>query len=266
MHASRMCQAAVVALFIAAGTNAPALALSDKPYVTLEQLDAIALLAPPPAHDSLQQKRDLDQVLALQKSRTPEQIARAQAGGDLGGFGAVLGEKFTTANLPATAAFIRKVSRETAAAVDRVKDCWQRPRPFIASKDVKPAEGSFENMMMKPGAAVENTAPHGSGSPCKAPETNPAASYSYPSGGANAGMTTAILLANIVPEKRNEIFARAWDAGENRVVLGVHWPSDIGGGKIIATAMIAVMMQNPAFKTDLATARAETRRVLGLAP
>ena len=68
----------------------------------------------------------------------------------------------------------------------------------------------------------------------------------------------------MVPEKRAAIFARAAEYGENRVILGVHFPSDIEAGRMNATAMIAVMMQNPDFKTDLAAARAEVRGVLGL--
>ena len=51
-------------------------ALSDKPYTTLAQIDGIALLPPPPAADSVVQKRDLEEVLAVQKSRAPKSTAR----------------------------------------------------------------------------------------------------------------------------------------------------------------------------------------------
>jgi len=252
--------AALLVLCVAGSAQA----LSDKPYTTLAQIDGIALLPPPPAADSVVQKRDLEEVLAVQKSRTPALIKRAQTDRDFFGYATVLGPKFTLENIPNAAAFIRKVTGETGAMVDRVKDCWQRPRPFIASRDVLPADNAGQNMMTKPGADVSNSAPHDAGSPCKAPE-RPVASYSYPSGAANAGMTAALLLADMVPEKRAAIFARAAEYGENRVILGVHFPSDIEAGRMNATAMIAVMMQNPDFKADLAAARAEVRAALGLA-
>ena len=49
-------------------------------------------------------------------------------------------------------------------------------------------------------------------------------------------------------------------------MAGVHFPSDIEAGRISATAMVAVMMQNAAFKSDFATAKAELRTALGLTP
>ena len=69
-----------------------------------------------------------------------------------------------------------------------------------------------------------------------------------------------------MPEKRSELFSRGWEFGENRLNLGIHFPSDIEAGRIAATAVIAVMMQNPAFKADLAAAKAEVRAALGLSP
>jgi acid phosphatase (class A) len=75
---------------------------------------------------------------------------------------------------------------------------------------------------------------------------------------------TAILLANMVPEKRGELFARGWDYGQSRVIGGVHFPSDVESGRIEATAMVALMMQNPDFRNDFAAARAELRKGLGL--
>jgi len=111
---------------------------------------------------------------------------------------------------------------------------------------------------------VENTAPHDAASPCRPAEPTPAFSYSYPSGHARYGAVTAILLANMVPEKRRELFARGWDYGQSRVVGGVHFPTDVESGRIEATAMVALMMQNAEFRADLAAARVELRRSLGL--
>jgi acid phosphatase (class A) len=244
----------------------PALSLSNEPYLSAGQVDAILLLPPPPPANSDLQRRDLGDVLTAQKQRTPALVKRSLDDKvDLFGFANVMGPKFTPENIPSAAAFIRKVGRETAAQVNLVKDCWERPRPFVVSKDVHPPGTMAQDMAMKPGEAEKNTAPHDAASPCRPLET-PAFSYSYPSGNANFGTTTAILLAAMVPEKRAEIFARGWEYGENRLVAGVHFPSDIESGRISATAMVAVMMQNPAFKSDFAAAKAELRGALGLKP
>src|SRR5947209_20328887 len=101
----------------------------------------------------------------------------------------------------------------------------------------------------------KNTAPHDGSSPCPPLMPTPAYSYSYPSGHSTRGALDAILLAQMVPEKRAEIFARGWDFGLSRVVGGVHYPSDVEAGRIDATAIVAIMMQNAGFQTDLAAAR-----------
>lgn len=251
-------------LFMLSAT--PALALSNEPYLSPGQVDAILLLPPPPPGNSDLQKRELSDVLTAQKQRTPALVKRSLDDKvDLFGFANVMGPKFTPENIPGAAAFIRKVGRETAAQVNLVKDCWERPRPFVVSHDVHPPGTMAQDMAIKPGAPEKNTAPHDPASPCR-PVEMPAFSYSYPSGNANFGTTTAILLAAMVPEKRAEIFARGWEYGENRLVAGVHFPSDIESGRISATAMVAVMMQNSAFKNDFATAKAELRTALGLTP
>jgi acid phosphatase (class A) len=254
----------VVTTMLVMLSASPALALSNEPYLPKDHIDAIMVVPPPPEPASDQQQIDLDKVLAIQKSRIPAQIKRAQTDRDFTGFATVMGPKFTAENLPLTAAFIRKVTTETNAEVDRVKDCWQRPRPFVFSKDVMPADNALQAMATKPGTMVENNAPHGPGSPCK-PAEKTAFSYSYPSGGANVGMTAAVLLSAMRPEKRNELFARAREYGENRLILGVHFPSDVEAAGTLATIMIGFMMSNPAFTDDLAVARAELNKVLGAA-
>ncbi len=254
-----------VAALLALGAT-PALSLSNEPYLAPGQVDAILLLPPPPPANSDLQKRELGDVLTAQKQRTPALVKRSLDDKvDLFGFANVMGPKFTPENIPNATAFIRKVGRETATQVNLVKDCWERPRPFVVSKDVHPPGTMAQDMATKPGAPEKNTAPHDAASPCRPVET-PDFSYSYPSGNANFGTTTAILLAAMVPEKRAEIFARGWEYGENRLVAGVHFPSDIESGRISATAMVAVMMQNSAFKADFAAAKTELRNALGLPP
>ena len=59
--------------------------------------------------------------------------------------------------------------------------------------------------------------------------------------------------------------ARAAEYANNRVVAGVHYPSDIEGGRLTATAFAAALFASPAFQSDLAAARAELRQALNLA-
>jgi len=243
----------------------PALSLSNEPYLASGQVDAILLLPPPPPANSDLQKRELSDVLTAQKQRTPALVKRSLDDKvDLFGFANVMGPKFTPENIPNAAAFIRKVGRETAAQVNLVKDCWERPRPFLADPQIHPPGQMQQATAIAPGTTVQNTAPHGPGSPCLPVGPTPAFSYSYPSGHSTYGAVTGILLANMVPEKRRELFARGWDYGESRVVGGVHFPTDVESGRIEATAMVALMMQNADFRADLAAARAELRRSLGL--
>jgi acid phosphatase (class A) len=244
----------------------PALALSDSPYLAPGAFDAVNLLPPPPEPNSPEQKRDVERVLQTQRASTPErmQLAQADASVDLIRFADVLGPNFVPDKMPGVAAFFRKVAGETGSVVGIAKDCWERPRPFLADPQIHPPGQMQQETAIAPGTVAQNTAPHGPGSPCLPAGPTPAFSYSYPSGHSTFGAVTGILLANMVPEKRRELFARAWDYGESRVVGGVHFPTDVESGRIEATAMVALMMQGAEFRADLAAARVELRRSLGL--
>jgi acid phosphatase (class A) len=73
-----------------------------------------------------------------------------------------------------------------------------------------------------------------------------------------------LVLAMILPEKRDAILARADEYAHNRLVCGVHYPTDIVASKSVAYAMIGLMMNDPRFIQEFDAARAETRIVLGL--
>jgi acid phosphatase (class A) len=204
-------------------------------YVASAQVDVMKLLPPPPALQSQEQKRDLDELLAIQKTRTPAQEQRALADATSGtfGFADVLGPKFTAAAVPKLALLMDKVRGDGAAVENAGKDNWKRPRPFETNKDIR-AVGDL---------------PKGS---------------SYPSGSSTVGYLTAIVLANMVPEKTAALFARGREAGYNRLVLGVHYPTDVEAGRLLATAIATALFQNSTFHEDFAAAKAELRQALGL--
>jgi len=89
-------------------------------------------------------------------------------------------------------------------------------------------------------------------------------SGSYPSGHAVWAYTAALVLADMVPERREQIFARAREYAHNRNTGGVHYPSDIQAGQLAATAIAAVLFTCAPFEHEEAAATAELRHALGL--
>ena len=55
----------------------------------------------------------------------------------------------------------------------------------------------------------------------------------YPSGHGVLARLYAIVLADLMPDKRRDIFARGDRFAQGRVINGVHYPSDILGGIFI---------------------------------
>ncbi|WP_217640884.1 phosphatase PAP2 family protein [Curtobacterium sp. MCBA15_001] len=86
---------------------------------------------------------------------------------------------------------------------------------------------------------------------------------SYPSGHTTTAYQAGITLATLVPELAPEILARASEAGNDRIVLGVHYPLDIMGGRIDGEAALAARWSDTQFRTEvLEPARAELTKYL----
>jgi hypothetical protein len=76
-------------------------------------------------------------------------------------------------------------------------------------------------------------------------------SGSFPSGHTTTAYQAGLVLATLLPELAPEILARASEQGNNRIVLGVHYPLDIIGGRISGHVAIAAYWSNPQFRTDI---------------
>ena len=83
------------------------------------------------------------------------------------------------------------------------------------------------------------------------------ANDSYPSGHAYGAYLRAAVLAEIFPEKRAEIFDRARYVAWGRVIGGVHFPTDLEGGRRLAEAGFAELKKSATFRAALEKCRAE---------
>jgi acid phosphatase (class A) len=219
---------AVLAVLLAAGTAA-ARKYEPQPPLYLDRAKLPALeLPPPPAEDSPVDKADLEEVRSWQKRRTEKQcqavVAQARATfdelfGDISPFVKPLPQEADD--------FLLQVGHDTDAAVAVVKEREKRPRPFRRAAGLKPCPD-----LKKPGG------------------------YSYPSGHAAISRAYALVLTDLAPARRNEFITRANDAALNRVIGGVHHPSDIAAGKRLADQVYPLLKRDPAFAAQLERMRA----------
>lgn len=57
---------------------------------------------------------------------------------------------------------------------------------------------------------------------------------SFPSGHTNTGYTDALLMAEMIPERFDALVTRGARYGYSRIVLGVHYPLDVMGSRMVA--------------------------------
>ncbi|MEP7242332.1 MAG: phosphatase PAP2 family protein [Gammaproteobacteria bacterium] len=217
--------------------DARALVRSPSGYVDAKSLGLARLLPPGPANDSAVTRAELDLILNIQQNRTPAEAARAKADAEVSiyRFADALGDPpaLEAKNLPLTQALFKRVLATEGDMIGPGKDYFGRPRPFALDARITP-------VITKP--------------------MNP----SYPSGHTTWARAVGLILADMIPERRSELLARADEYAFNRVVAGVHYPSDVEAGKLAGTALAALLFASPEFVSDYAGAKKELRKVLAL--
>jgi acid phosphatase (class A) len=208
----------------------------EKPYVAAADLDLTVFLPMPVKAGSPEDKRQQGMVIEVQKAATTERIELAVADAketvfDM--YSRTLGEKFTVEALPKTTHMFERVGESEDAVVDAAKPFYGRARPFRANPEIKPL-------------------------------VRQSSSGSYPSGHATRVTAVAIILTSMIPEKRDLIWARAYEYAESRVVGGMHYREDLDAGYRAGSALAAVTMSNPEFRADYPEVRSELRSALGL--
>ena len=80
---------------------------------------------------------------------------------------------------------------------------------------------------------------------------------SHPSGHTLLGWSSALLMMEINPDRANEIMARGYRYGENRVVVGAHWQSDTDAARLAASVAYAKLHTSERFLEQMKKAREE---------
>jgi len=87
---------------------------------------------------------------------------------------------------------------------------------------------------------------------------------SYPSGHTALGWSTALVLAEMVPELQDTLLRTGFQYGESRVIVGAHYQSDVDAGYLCGSTAVAVMHASEFFQKDLEAARKEYCRIKGI--
>jgi acid phosphatase (class A) len=212
-------------------------AFAAEPYITGKMMDLTVLVPPPPAKGSDADKADMQAVIDAQANASDARKAQALVDSNESAFDmftSVLGDKFVAANTPKAATMFERIGDSENDTLDAAKPFFGRIRPYLANPDVVKAYTKLSK------------------------------SGSYPSGHVTRVTIMAIMVAAMVPEKKAEVWARAADYAESRVVGGMHYPTDVLAGWRTGTAMAAVMFQMPGFKADFDAAKTEVRAALGM--
>jgi membrane-associated phospholipid phosphatase len=209
---------------------APASPEAGGPAVAADAASLASALAPPPAPGSDGAKADLAVVLWLQRTRDADDVARArrEIGLGLDAFAPALGPGFASGAHPRTAALLDRAHAFATPAIRGAKARFGRVRPYDADRRVAPA--------------VEK-------------EDTP----SYPSSHATRAVLVARVLAELAPARREALVELGRRVGYDRVVAGVHYPSDVLGGQQLGAALADALLADASFAAELERARGEWR-------
>ncbi len=186
-------------------------------YLTKEQIKNFKL-EPPPADNSPQDKLDMEKIKEIQRSRTQQDCEKAiaQKYADFEDFFADE-NPFISPMPKKVKKFLKLVKEDTDVAVSYYKNLYAKPRPFDRDKEIQTCFGQK------------------------------AGGYTYPSGHAAISQMYALILSDLVGERKEKFEAIARQAALNRVIWGVHHPSDIEAGRLIAKKAYEQMKLNKNF-------------------
>lgn len=219
--------------------------LSLKPVFLTEIKDDFFVIPPPPANSSARTRAEINYLLALQRTRTAEEVRASlymanvyynlrvmpsdstytRYRKNLFHIGRSIGTWFNPDDLPLTAELMAKVWRDASYFTWYLKFKYARVRPYTLEPKLKNLE-----------------------------ETNWEA---YPSGHAANSYVNALVYSKLAPEYEDVFMKDAYDMAHSREILGVHFPTDAEASLIMARQLVDQLFLNAAFLAEFKGVKTE---------
>ncbi len=145
-------------------------------------------------------------------------------------FGIPLSEELT----PEIVTLASRASYDAYYANKRVKDHYQRLRPFVV----------FNQPSLKPKSDEKRSQ-----------------TWSYPSGHSSTGYMFAMALCTVNPARTAEIMNRAREYAQNRIICGHHWKSDTEASLLLVAGQFPNIVITEEYQQQLAKARKEFKKL-----
>ncbi|PWG58983.1 phosphatase PAP2 family protein [Bifidobacterium catulorum] len=218
------------------------------------------------AHDDALTEQINNQAAKDTADKTNDQQARAYSDAQMDttdtlyeAFGPTIGAYFkadmNNGKLPKTAAYLKAMS--SSISTSNAKSTYAHPRPYIDRANYKGVKldlkGLKSTLNIEKVQAYEDQGEY----------DGLADSGSFPSGHTTFAFSQGTALAAVMPELGAQIMTRVSEAGNNRIVLGVHYPLDIMGGHIAGAYGVASALSDPTVAQEAKDVRAELQSVLG---
>ena len=215
-------------------------------YLTQENVDSLKQSVKFPANSSDQTRAELDYLIEWEKKRTKAHRNRAMEIAPIGywpplqknssiygsnvvdlfwEYNTVSGSTASIENYPATTRLLAGVTRDMRIMEFTVKYYLLRARPYHLEPKLNPM-----TRMSSPSFASGHTL------------------WAY---------IQAFTWSELIPAKRKEFLDIAYEVGESREIMGIHYPSDEEAARVLSHKMLEFMWQNPVFIRDLRNAKVE---------
>ena len=194
------------------------------------------ILPAPPPDNSPEAQVERDTIKAAYRDATPQQREAAQrdaANESVRLFADTL-PGFDLDKLPATRALFKTVRANENIQTGIFKTYFNRQRPYQVDTSIVPC----------------------------LPPKNFDINASDPSGHTSMAFSSAVILANLLPDYAPAIMRRAEQYGRHRIVCGAHHPFDVRSGQVLGTLIGTTLLKTPALEPQLDAARIELARAI----